>query len=159
MANRIGLFVDIQDMYENVSRKFRKKKLDYKKFLEYVNDLGKVVIAKAYGRQLTNEAVGFLNCLKKFGYLVSYRKVTAHSNDRWDVGITVDIFSELENIDTVVIGASHRNFLPLINKLLILEKRVLVIGAQIDPAVKTVTQSYVEVTLSMLEEKDDIANK
>ena len=42
MSKRIGMFVDISNLYYCVGKKFPGRKLDYRKYKRFVEDLGEI---------------------------------------------------------------------------------------------------------------------
>ena len=57
---RIGVFVDVSNIYYCIGKKYEYRKLDYRKYLDFITDLGELVKVIAYGSQMSNEAAGFI---------------------------------------------------------------------------------------------------
>ena len=57
--------MDVSNLYYSTVNKFDGKKLDYKAYLKYIEDLGKIKTAIAFGAQMNKEANGFITYLKK----------------------------------------------------------------------------------------------
>ena len=98
---RIGLYVDVSNLYYCIFNNMRGK-LNYSKLLDFISPIGDVVIAKAYGAQVKEEAESFIAFLRGLSFETFY-KVPTHGKADWDVGITVDVIKDLENIDIVVL--------------------------------------------------------
>ncbi len=116
----IGVFIDLQNQYYCVNKKFEGRKLDYKKYLEAAVGDHELYRAHAYGSQLDREASAFITCLKFIGFETHYRKpqiineeLGRYRND-WDVGIAMDIVRCIHKLDIVVIGSSDRDLTPLV---------------------------------------------
>ena len=75
MSRNIGFFVDISDLYGQVQRLYKARRLDYEKYYAFVHDLGNIQCALAYGCQKHNEADGFRHALEKIGFETKYMRV------------------------------------------------------------------------------------
>ena len=155
---RIGLFVDVGNLYHCLRKKY-KGKLSYKKLFEYVADLGDIQIAIAYGAQIGKEAQGFINCLKQFGYETKFKqprtfKIKADSIKRkadWDVGIAVDIIRYLDQIDMVVLGTADGDFEPIVQYAREYGKIIVIIGTGISHELTHSADECIEIPESLLE--------
>lgn len=152
---RIGVFLDVADLYYCINRKFRGRKLDYKKYLAYVQDLGEVQRATAYGTQLSKEAAGFIHCLKKEGYTTRFKQVKRWQEEskrsHWDAAIAVDAISMLDRIDKVILGSASDDLVPLVEHLVRSGVDVIVIACNIHRKLREVATDYVEIPESLLE--------
>ncbi|HUP77617.1 MAG TPA: NYN domain-containing protein [Pirellula sp.] len=73
MINRVGLFVDISNIYYCVFERFGSK-VNYARYMDVAKGDGEIYRAYAYGAQLRDEATKFLACLRTFGYEPRYKR-------------------------------------------------------------------------------------
>lgn len=151
----LGIFVDVSDIYYKVNRKFDAK-LDYKAYLDRFDD--KIFRAFAYCSQ---KAPGFLTYLRGCGFTPKYKRPKIiRISDReikhcdWGIGITVDIINYLDNIDTVVLGTSNPDFIPLIQWLRTYETRVIIFACCVPLSLRNVADEVIEITEEELEEDE-----
>lgn len=111
MSN-IGLFVNVNDLYHLVNRKFPRRKLDYAKYLE---KLGSIKYKIAYGVQEDDQATNFIVKLKYLGFDVKYIQSSYKINTRVD--LVLDILRLSERLDSVVLGTNNLEYNPLIEHL------------------------------------------
>lgn len=141
----IGLYIDLSNLYYSTIRRF-KSKVDYGVMHEYVSDLGNLLHAKAYGAKIGKQAEGFIHCLKKMGYEPRYKEAKEFRNgDRkadWDVGITVDILSDIETteMNCVFLCTADGDYAPLVQHLLGKRLEVIVIGCGISQELSVATE-------------------
>jgi len=117
---RIGLFVDVANLYHCIAKRYDGKRLDYGKYLEYIeSNIGAPIKSIAYGIQEDEEAIGFITCLKKLGYIPKFKKprmVKAGVRKAdWDVGIVLDIVDHIKEFDLIILGSADGDFVPLIS--------------------------------------------
>jgi uncharacterized LabA/DUF88 family protein len=162
MPKQIGVFIDVSNLYYCINKKYKGRKLNYKKYLEYIQGLGDVAIANAYGAQVKNQAAGFIHMLKQIGFTPKYqtpKSFTEHGQiikkADYDVKIAVDILEAAENLDMVVLGSADSDFIPLVLKLKEKQKRVIIFACKISGDFKTIGECCVEIPESLLEKKDE----
>jgi len=166
MSKRIGIFMDVANLYGTVGVKYGSRKLDYRAYYEYVKDFGDIVMCNAYGSQMNNEAAGFINCLKSIGYHPKYKRIksytkegyTKHKAD-WDVGIAIDIVKAIANLDMVILGSADGDFQPLTQWILEQGKQVIVLACGISRDLRETCTDAIEVPESMLEDKYEKEDK
>lgn len=151
---RIGLYVDVSNIYYCIGKKFDKRKLDYKKYLEYVKDLGQLDAAIAYGCHMKNEAYGFIHCLKELGYTTKFKTLRGlRRKASWGANIAVDIVQNLDALDLVVIGSADEDLKPIVTYCIEKGKTVLVLACGISKDLKESASEFVEIPESFLEVK------
>jgi len=158
---RIGLFVDVSNLYKCLRLKYQDKKLDYEKYMTYIKDLGEIIIANAYGAQLNEEAKSFINCLKILGFTPKYKKLKEYINREgvthkanWDVGITVDIVKAVGNLDIIILGSADGDFVPLVSWIQEQGKTVIILACGISRELKDICSQAIEIPESMIESKE-----
>jgi phosphotransferase system HPr-like phosphotransfer protein len=107
---KIGLFVDVQNLYFQAIKKHTAK-IDYSQLLEFCKDFGDIVIKNAYvDRKEGNEK--FIIALEEMGYEIK---------DGNKVQLTLD--AKDAQVDLIIICSNDQSFVPLYNTL----KKVLVL--------------------------------
>ena len=162
MSKRVGIFMDVANLYGTIGARYGSRKLDYKAYYTYASDFGDVVMSNAYGSQMKDEATGFINCLKDIGFHPIYKKIKCYHNDDhikhkadWDVGIAIDIIKAIANLDMVILGSADGDFQPLTKFILEQGKQVLVLACGISKDLRETCTEAIEIPESMLEGKNE----
>jgi len=163
MSKRIGVFVDISNIYYCIGKKFDQRKLDYRRYLEFLKDMGDIQHAIAYGAQINNEARGFIHCLRQVGFEPKYKTPKDyHNKDNfkrkadWDVGIAMDIVRLIDRLDLIILGTADGDLTPVVEWAKEKGVEVVVFACGISRELKNVATKYIEIPESMLESpKDD----
>jgi len=118
---RIGIFVDVQNMFYS-ARTLYQSKVDYGKLLEELVNGRKLVRAIAYVVQKPDvDQRGFLEALRRAGFEARVKELTVRDDGStrgdWDVGLTVDALSLAHRLDTIVLVTGDGDFVPLANAL------------------------------------------
>lgn len=150
---RVGIFVDVNDIYFHVSRQYRNRKLSYARYRNFVADFGEVIQAVAYGSQLSNEAAGFIRALKKANFQTKYKTAEKGYDADWNVGITIDIVQMAPRLDIVVLGSCDNNLEPLVSWCVRQGISVYVIACNTGAALKASATECIEIPESLLEDK------
>ena len=163
MSKRIGIFCDVSNLYYCIGKKFDKRKLDYREYLQYAKDLGDVQHAHAYGAQLNNEASGFIHCLRQIGFEPKYKSPKDyHNKDNfkskadWDVGIAIDIVRMIDRMDMIILGTADGDLTPVVEWAKEQGVDVIILACGISRELKDAATKFIEIPESMLEtQKDD----
>jgi len=160
---RIGMFLDVSNLYYCVAKHFAGKRLDYNKLLELARQDGEVTKAVCYGAQLAEEAQAFISCLKHMGFETKYKTPKVYRDAKnpnkevrkanWDIGIAVDILKVISRLDMVILGSADGDFTPLVQYLTEQGVAVKVIGCEISRELKDAASEFMEVDDMMLESK------
>lgn len=159
---RIGVFVDVSNLFYCVRKKFEGRKVDYRKYLDYIQDLGETVKVIAYGAQMNTEANGFIHCLQKIGYQTKFKGVKTFRQDHdqdirrkadWDVGITMDIVSMVDRFDMIIIGSADGDLEPVVDWAIRKGIDVVILACGISRDLKTRATQFIEIPESLLEDK------
>lgn len=115
---RVGVFVDIQNMYYS-ARALYGKKVNFKKILEHAVAGRQLVRAFAYGITTEEAHEGdFHDALTKQGFEVKSKPLQTFAGGQkkgdWDVGIAVDILRLEPKIDVAVLVSGDGDFIPLV---------------------------------------------
>jgi uncharacterized LabA/DUF88 family protein len=117
-ARRIGVFIDVQNMYYSARHLFSQKV----QFTNIVTEcVGDAQLVRALAYAITTEEgleEAFLNALRSQGIEVMSKELLEyHSGAKkgdWDVGITIDIVRMLDMLDVVVLVSGDGDFTPLV---------------------------------------------
>jgi uncharacterized LabA/DUF88 family protein len=162
---KIGLFVDVSNLYYSLSHKHGGRKLDYTKYLQFVKDIGTVERAVAYGAQMNNEAISFVKALKMIGFETKFKKpkeigsgIKYKRKADWDVGMTMDILLMLPKVDAIVLGSADSDMAPVCDEALRQGKRVIVFACGVASELHTSSTQVVEIYEGLLEETKHAAS-
>jgi len=154
MSRRIGLFVDISNLYAQVWRTY-KRRLDYQKFYEYVEKLGCIQTATAYGCQKHNEAEGFRFALEQIGFSTKYKRPrmpnTGILRADWDVTLALDVVNSSNLLDCLVLGSADKSLIPLILWCKDQGIMVIVLASGIGQSIQRASSKWIEIPESLLE--------
>jgi len=120
-SQRVGIFVDVQNMYYSAKNLFNSK-VNFLKLLEQAVSGRQLVRAIAYvvsGPQSDED--NFFSALEKIGFEVKSKDLQvflggAKKGD-WDVGICMDAIRMAQKLDVVVLVSGDGDFEPLVNYL------------------------------------------
>jgi len=152
---KVGIFVDVGNLYYCIGKAFPGRKLDYQKYLDTVTDrFGSDITATAYGTQLEREASKFITALRHIGYTTKWKKEKPEGRRvSWNVGLTVDALAHL--FEVVIIGSSDSALLELVDALIEREVKVIVYAARIGRELKETGAEILEISEDILEVKCD----
>lgn len=145
---RVGIFVDVSDLYHRLCRRYRGRKLDYQKFYNFVSDFGQIVQAQAYGSQTKSGASRFISAIKSVGFYPKYKE---EANYNWNVGIAIDILTMADRLDMVVIASSSGELEPVVKWCRDHGIDVVVFGCGVAQSVSDVANESIEIPESLLE--------
>lgn len=91
---KVGIFVDISNIYYCVRKEFNQK-VDYLKYLKTSIGDNQLFCANAYGAQIGVEATSFLECLRTFGYEPKYKAPKEYPNPEY---VPFEIFDEIATL-------------------------------------------------------------
>ena len=115
---RVGVFVDIQNMYYS-ARSIHGKKVNFKAILERGVAQRQLVRALAYGITTEEAHEGeFHEALGKQGFEVKTKPlqtfIGGQKKGDWDIGIAMDILRLEPKIDVAILVTGDRDFVPLV---------------------------------------------
>jgi len=148
---RIGILVDVQNMYYSANA-IHHKKTNFAAILKEAVASRKLVRAIAYG-VATEEGLEekFFESLAKQGYEVKTKDLQIFRGGMkkgdWDVGITIDAIKLAEKLDVIVLVSGDGDYLPLVKYL------------QFNKGVRVEVMAFAESCSKKLqEEADDFVN-
>ena len=162
----IALFADVGNLYYCVGKRFEGgkpnyAKLDYAKLYAIAASFGTLSRAFAYGSQVSDEAINFINCLKKLGYDPKYKcpktvesegnKIVRKSN--WNVGIAMDVVRMIEHkrVDVVILASADADLVPLVQWVKDHGVRCIVLACGISRELKDAADQFIEIGEEYLE--------
>jgi uncharacterized LabA/DUF88 family protein len=164
----LGVFVDVSNLYfgTNIAHGSHNasfgRRLNYAAYRKFIDSLGTVSTAVAYGGQVKNEAERFITKLRDVGFITKYKepRITKIGDKtkwsiNWNVGMTVDIVRTMESepVDIIVLGSSDDNMIPMIEYI---QERYgatfVVLASNITKKMKTLKGvTCIEIPRSLLE--------
>lgn len=129
---RVGVFVDVQNMYYSAKNLYDTK-VDFKAVLDSAVMNRKLVRASAY--VVKGETPGednFFEALRQIGYEVKIKELKefygGEKKGDWDLGMTVDMIQQAKKMDTVVLVTGDGDFSVLVDHLKAMGCRVEVMS-------------------------------
>ena len=118
---RIGVFVDVQNMYYSARNLFDSK-VNFAKVLETAVADRKLIRALAYViKSDSGEEQAFFDALGNQGFEVQMKDlqvfVGGMKKGDWDVGIAVDAFKMAHSLDVIILVTGDGDFIPLVKYL------------------------------------------
>jgi len=120
-AQRVGVFVDVQNMY--YSAKFMyKAKVDFSQILRTAVQGRSLIRAIAYVIKTDiGEEKGFFDALENIGFEVKMKDLQVfyggNKKGDWDIGIAMDMIELAPKLDTVILVSGDGDFIPLLQHL------------------------------------------
>lgn len=118
---RVGVFVDVQNMYYSAKNLYNSY-VNFGKVLEEAVAGRKLIRANAYVVEagLSDEA-HFFKALQEQGFRTESKELQifagGHKKADWDVGISVDAIKMSKQLDVVILVTGDGDFLPLVEYL------------------------------------------
>lgn len=118
---RIGVFVDVQNMYYSAKNLFNKK-VNFQEILKSAIAGRKLIRSLAYViKAQVKEEQAFFEALSKQGFEVKMKDLQVFPGNikkgDWDVGIAVDSIKLADKLDVIVLVTGDGDYLPLVNYL------------------------------------------
>ncbi len=118
---RIGVFVDVQNMYYS-ARHLYNAKVDFRTLLREAVQGRKLVRAIAYAVKAgEKDEATFYKALEAIGFEVRLKElqifIGGAKKADWDIGIAMDAIEQAPKLDTVVLVSGDGDFIPLVEHL------------------------------------------
>ncbi len=129
---RVGVFVDVQNMYYSARNLFGAR-VNFGEILNKAVAGRQLIRATAYVvKSETGEEAKFFEALDKQGFELKMKDLQVFAGGAkkgdWDVGLTIDAVSMSSKLDVVILVTGDGDFVPLIKYLQFLGQRVEVIA-------------------------------
>ena len=160
---RIGIFVDVQNMFYS-AKALHHSKIDYSKLLLEAVGGRNLIRAIAYVVQKAEvDKSGFIEALTRLGYEIKTKELRMRADGTakgdWDMGIAIDTIAIAPKLDTVVLVSGDGDFAPLVHMLKARGCRVEVVSFKKSTAIELVdaATNYIAIEESLLfKEKKNI---
>lgn len=117
---RIGIFLDIQNVYYGALDNF-KSKIDFRKLTESIVKGRHLVVANAYLINSDIDNTNFVNFMKQMKYNIVSKDLKKRSDGsakgNLDIEMAIDIITESDRLDTVVLVSGDGDFVALVEHL------------------------------------------
>ena len=118
---RVGVFVDAQNMYHSAKNLYRAK-VNFKKILETA--VGERMLVRAFAYVIKTESgeeSAFIEALEKSGYEIRVKDLQIFPGGMkkadWDVGMAIDAVILADKVDVAVLVTGDGDFIPLVEYL------------------------------------------
>jgi len=119
-AQRVGIFVDVQNMFYSAYDCFRGR-LNYKKLLDATSGGRQVVRAIAYAMRDGNNQSSFFTMLREVGFELRTKEPRIRPDGTrkggWDIGIAIEALTLTPKLDVVVLVSGDGDFIDLVHAL------------------------------------------
>ncbi len=151
-AQRVGVFVDVQNMYYSAKNLYRAK-VNFKEILKQAV-AGRAlirVIAYVVKTEVIEEEKTFFEALRRIGFEVKSKPLQvfyggAKKGD-WDVGIVIDAIEMAPKLDVVILVSGDGDFIPLVGHL----KRAMSCRVEVAAFSKSASSKLIEAADSFLD--------
>lgn len=120
-SQRVGVFVDVQNLYYSAKNLYSSK-VDFEKLLHSASMNRDLIRASAY--VIKGDTPGendFFEALRGIGYEVKIKELKefygGQKKGDWDLGMTVDMVQQAKKLDTVVLVTGDGDFAVLVEHL------------------------------------------
>ncbi|HOX28601.1 MAG TPA: NYN domain-containing protein [bacterium] len=120
-AQRVGIFVDVQNLFYSAKYQHHSK-VDFSKLLNICLNERQLIRAIAYIVQTPDiDQTTFINILNGIGYEIKSKDLRVRPDGTakgdWDMGIAIDTIAMAERLDVVVLVSGDGDFCDLIHML------------------------------------------
>ncbi len=118
---RVGVFVDVQNMYYSAKNIYNAK-LNFREVLKEAVKLRSLIRAIAYVIKAdVKDEKNFFEALEKIGYEVKAKDLQVffggNKKGDWDIGIAMDSIELAPKLDTIILVSGDGDFVPLLRHL------------------------------------------
>lgn len=128
---RVGVFIDIENLYYSAKKIFGAR-VNFRQLLKDIVGKRKLIRAIAYVIKTEGgEEKPFFDVLLRLGIEIREKELQIYGGFKkadWDVGLTVDAIRMAQNLDVIIILSGDGDFLPLVEYLKNLGKRVEIVA-------------------------------
>ncbi len=154
---KLGVFVDVSNLYYCTEKQY-KKKIDYKKYIDYLSDIGSIKFAIAYAAIMGTQADGFLHALKDIGFEVQTRVPKEYSlpgggikrKCDFDCKIAMDMVNRFPLMDACILGSADGDLTPAVEWLAIKNVPTIIFASGISNELAKAARSAIEIPPSIL---------
>ena len=131
-STRVAVFVDVQNMFYAAKKQYNAR-LDYEKLLDAAVGNRRLIKAISYVVQTPEvDQSNFVAMLQHKNYIVKMKDLRQRADGSakgdWDMGMAIDMISEADKVDVIVLVSGDGDFVSLVNLLKAKGPRVEVFG-------------------------------
>lgn len=120
-AQRVGVFVDVQNLFYSAKYQFHAK-VDFSKLMDLCVNGRQLVRALAYVVQTPDiDQSSFLNILDQIGFEIRAKDLRLRPDGTakgdWDMGMAIDSIAMADRLDVIVLVSGDGDFVDLVNML------------------------------------------
>lgn len=149
----------MSNLYYCIKKKFKGRKLNYDKLMDYLEGYGKIEMAKAYGAQMDNEAEAFIERLEDAGFETIYQtpRVYRVKNGKerrkadWDVTIAMEMLDVAASVDLIILCTADGDLKPAVERVQSLGTDVIVLACAISRDLRDAAFKDIEIPESLLQ--------
>lgn len=155
---RIGVFIDVQNIYLTMRAVFQQPKINYRVLRDYLvngDDTSVTISAFTCFDPELKPQMEFLNALSLMGYRVVSKPIkwlpdgTVKAN--MDLEMALEVLTQSQFLDEVVLVTGDGDFVALLNQLALMGKIVRVIGPDRATAPELIQSCHEFMSLSQIE--------
>ncbi|MBW2989105.1 NYN domain-containing protein [Candidatus Woesearchaeota archaeon] len=152
-AQRVGVFVDVQNLYYS-AKSLYSSKVDFTEILKSaVMGRGLIrAIAYVIKADIVKEEKNFFGALENIGFEVKSKDLQVFyggsKKGDWDIGIAMDMIELAPKLDTVILVSGDGDFVPLVQHLrhaLGVRVEVIAFGKSSSAKLKEVSDMFVDM--------------
>lgn len=152
-AQRVGVFVDVQNMYYS-ARSMYKTKVNFAQILKSAVNGRSLIRAIAYviKTDIVKEEKNFFDALENIGFEVRAKDLQVfyggHKKGDWDIGIAMDMIELTPKLDTAILVSGDGDFVPLVQHLqraLGVRVEVIAFGKSSSSKLKEAADSFIDL--------------
>ena len=148
--NKIGVYIDTNNLYQSLKHSHNGRQLDYAKLIGHIKDMGEIVDALAYGSEFSDEATEFKCMLAKIGVTPKYKQIVPSRKFSWNTTMLIDIISKLDTLDAIVLCTGDGDLTPLVKYITDLGKKVIIIACSPSKSLRKHANNVIEITECLL---------
>ena len=152
MSDRVGLFVNVNNLFHYVNKRWEGKRLNYNEFVGNIDqmDNARVVVQIAYGTQFDDKVEKFQNALRSLNFELKYKMIEPDTFYSWDAGMAVDMVNWSSRLDVVVLATGNREMVPVVEYLKSQGVRVIIYAAAVHKELRQIANEVIEIEEYML---------
>jgi len=152
-AQRVGVFVDVQNMYYS-AKSLYKAKVNFAAILKSAVQGRSLIRAITYviKTDVVKQEVTFFDALEKIGFEVKSKDLQVfyggHKKGDWDIGIAMDMIELAPKLDTVILVSGDGDFAELVRHLkhaLGVRVEVIAFGKSCSSKLKEAADSFIDL--------------
>lgn len=155
-AQRVGVFIDVQNMYYSAKSMY-KAKVNFVQILKTAVNGRALIRAIAYviKTDIVKEEKNFFEALEKIGFEVRAKDLQVfyggHKKGDWDIGISMDMIELAPKLDVAVLVSGDGDFVPLVvhlQRALGVRTEVIAFGKSSSSKLKEAADSFLDLDIN-----------